>query len=341
MPKAPTINDVATRAGVGVSSAARVLSGNGYAGAATREKVLAAAQELGYVPNRIARSLREGNTRLIGLLTADVENSFYSTVAKHVELVLKEHGYHVVLCNDNDDPKQEAEYLALLEELGVDGLIVTPTPQSRRPLERLQRKGVVIVQIDRRVPGLKADAVLTDNEKASHNAVTFLLDQGHTRIGMLAGPRRVSTGKERYLGYERALAQRGVPLQAELVRHGSFRRDHAIADANALIMSGPRPTALFAANNILAEACVLALRDRGRRIPEDMSLLAFDDMPWMRMMTPALTTVRQPIAEMAVSASQLLLERLREVPDRPTTVVFDTELVVRESVRPKASRSKR
>lgn len=335
----PTIGDVAVRAGVSASTAGRVLSGSGYAGQRTRQKVLAAAEELGYVPNRIARSLRQGSTKMVGLLIADVENTFYSTIAKNVESVLKEAGYHVVLCNDNDDPNEEAEYLTLLQGMGVDGLIVTPTPQSRRPLERLQQKGMVIVQIDRRVPRLSADAVLVDNEAISARAVSHLIECGHPRIGMLSGPERVTTAKGRLAGYKRALEEHRVPWRPELVRYGSFRSDHAIADATELIRSKLRPTALFAANNILAEACVLALREQQMSVPTDMSLLAFDDLPWMSLMNPALTTVRQPIADMASTAAELVLRRLRDRQAKPTTVVFEAELVVRDSIAQRGRRA--
>lgn len=330
-----TIGDVAVRAGVSASTAGRVLSGTGYAGHKTRQKVLAAAEELGYVPNRIARSLRQGSTKLVGLLIADVENSFYSIIAKNVESVLKEDGYHVVLCNDNDDPDEEAEYLTLLQGMGIDGLIVTPTPQSRRPLERLQQKGIVIVQIDRQVPSLHADAVVVDDENISTQAVSHLIDSGHTRIGMLSGPARVTTAKGRLAGYRRALEEHGIPWHPELVRSASFRRHHAIADATELIKSRPRPTALFAANNILAEACILALREQQMSVPADMSLLAFDDLPWMSLMSPALTTVRQPVADMASTAAELLLRRLRDRQSRPTTVQIQAELVMRDSIAPR------
>lgn len=333
----PTIGDVARRAGVSVSTAGRALSGNGYAKQETRQRVLTAAEELGYVPNYIARSLRSRSTKMVGLLIADVENSFYSVIAKNVESVLKETGNHVVLCNHNDDPKEEGEYLTLLESMDVDGLIITPTPQNRRHLERLQNKGMVIVQIDRRVRGLRSDAILVDNQRVAAEAVTHLIECGHTRIGMLTGPARVTTANERLVGYQQALTEHGVAFRPELVRAGSFRRDHAVQDALELIMADPRPTALFGANNILAEACVQALAERRLRVPDDMSLLAFDDMPWMTLMTPHVTTVRQPIADMARSAADLLRRRLSGAGDNPTTVVFDAEFVIRDSVRPPAA----
>jgi DNA-binding LacI/PurR family transcriptional regulator len=328
-----TIADVAGRAGVSVSTAARVLSGRGYAAEETRRLVLEAAKDLGYVPNQIARSLRTRRTNLVGLLVGDVENSFYSIIAKNVESVAKGAGYHVVLCNSDDDPRIEREYLKLLEAMHVDALVVTPTTKNRRSLAHLLDKGVVIVQVDRRVEGLGTDAILVDNEAGAMTAVSSLIEAGHTQIGILAGDVDVPTARQRLAGYERALKEHGVAVRKELIKTGSFHREHAIEDATELIHAVPAPTAVFAANNILAEALLIALDQESLKVPRDMSVVAFDDVQWMSMVEPAVTAVRQPIADIARSAAELVLRRLREGREGPpSTVVFRTELVERASV---------
>jgi DNA-binding LacI/PurR family transcriptional regulator len=192
---------------------------------------------------------------------------------------------------------------------------------------------MAIVQIDRLVPGFESDAVVADNEDASKRAIDYLIDCGHTRIGMLTGPTDVSTAEGRVRGYKRALSERGIPFRAELVRAGSFLRDNAVQEALKLIDAEERPTALFAANNILTEACVLALAERNVRVPSEMSLLGFDDTPWMGLVSPPITTVRQPIAEMATAAAAMLLQRLEDRDLPPRTMVFEGELVLRASVR--------
>ncbi|MGZ8662126.1 MAG: LacI family DNA-binding transcriptional regulator [Actinomycetota bacterium] len=326
-----TVADVAKAAGVSVSTAARVLSGTGYAAEDTRRLVLEAARELGYVPNQIARSLRTNRTQMVGLLIGDVENSFYSVIAKNVESVAKDAGYHVVLCNSDDEPGIEREYLMLLEGMRVDALIVTPTSKNRRYLARLMEKDIVIVQVDRRVEGLQADTILVDNEAGAVSAVTHLIEAGHTRVGILTGDLEVSTASQRLAGYQRALREHGIPIRDALIKSGSFHRDHAIEDATDLIRA--RPTAIFAANNILAEATLIALDQQGLRVPRDVSVAAFDDVQWMSMVEPAVTTVRQPVADMARSAAELALRRLREGHEgRPSTIVFRTELIERASV---------
>ena len=327
-----TVADVAKRAGVSVSTAARVLSGTGYAADDTRKLVHDAARELGYVANQVARSLRTRQTRMVGLLIGDVENRFYSVIAKNVESIAKDAGYHVVLCNSDDDPVIEREYLKLLEGMRVDALIVTPTPKNRRQLARLL-PDIAIVQVDRRVDGLNADAILVDNEAGAASAVSLLIEAGHTHIGILTGNVEIATAAQRLAGYKSVLKESGIPIRQSLIRPGSFHREHAIEDATALIRARPAPTAIFAANNILAEATLVALEQMGMRVPRDMSVVGFDDEQWMSIVNPGLTTVRQPVVDIARSAAELALRRLREgLGSRASTVVFRTELVERGSV---------
>lgn len=331
----PTIGDVAATAGVAVATVTRVLSGRGYASAEARTKVLAAAEQIGYTPNVIARNLRLQKNNTIGLLIADVENGFYSAIAKHVEAVTTAAGHSIVLCNSNDDPAREREYLELLEGIRVAGVILTPTGGNRRRLEQMQRDGIIIVQVDRDVHHLSADLVLVDNERGAYEAVSALLEAGHTRIGILAGKPQVITGRERTEGYLRAHRDRGVPVDPELVRGASFRRDHAVEEARALLELDPPVTAIFAANNVLAEGAMLALKEAELRVPDDISLVAFDDVEWMRMMDRGITAVRQPVADIARSAARMMLRRLGDAEaasEAAATMMFRAELVKRDSI---------
>ncbi len=290
-----TVANVAQRAGVSVATAGRVLSGSGYASEEARRAVLDAAREIGYVPNQIARSLRTRRTQLAGLLIGDVENSFYSSIAKNVESVAKDAGYHVVLCNSNDDAATEKEYLQLLE-----------------------------------------------NAAGARLAVSHLIDAGHSRIGILTGPKDLLTARDRLAGYEQSLSEHGIPIAEELIRAGSFLHDHAVEVATELLRLDPPPTAIFAANNVLAEGCFVALSAAGMKVPKDMSVVAFDDVPWMSMVNPQLTAVRQPVADMARSAAEVLLRRLREDGQRsPSTSVFQSELIIRGSVAPASKKIRR
>jgi LacI family transcriptional regulator len=329
----PTIGDVAAAAGVGVATAARVLSGRGYASAGARTKVLAAVEQTGYVPNVIARNLRLQKSNAIGLLIADVENGFYSSIAKHVESVAKAHGHSIILCNSNDDPAEELQYLALLESIRVAGVILTPTGGNRRRLEQMQRDGIVVVQVDREVRRLAADLVIVDNESGAYDAVSALLDAGHTRIGLLAGRPQVITGSARTEGYARALREHGLEPDQELMRGTSFRHDHAVEEARALLALDPPVTAIFAENNVLAEGCMLALSEADLHVPRDVSLVAFDDVDWMRMLDRGITAVRQPVVDIARTAAKLMIRRLEgEETGAPATVTFHAELIWRDSI---------
>lgn len=334
-----TLVDVARQSGVSVSTASRVLSGQGYVSVQSRQRVQAAAESLGYEPNEVARSLRLNRTRIIGLLVADIENFFYSQVAKGVTSVARAHGYHVVLANSEESRSVEAHQIQMLASLRVDGLIFTPTGGNRRQLEeRFISANVPVVQVDRRVRGLAADVVLTDNIGGAREAVEALIAAGHTRIAILAGSQQVTTGRARLEGYRQALAAHGIPFDDSLVRTGSFTRDSAIQHAQSILDMRPRPTALFAANNILAEGAARALVESQLVVPRDFSIVAFDDAPWMSVLPQPLTTVDQPAREAGGVAATILLERLSGKGDSaPQSVTLSPRLIVRNSVgRPSA-----
>jgi LacI family transcriptional regulator len=334
IPGRPTITDVARLAGVSFTTAGRVLARRGYSSAEARQRVLSAAEQLGYVPNFVARSLRHGRTTTIGLLVADVENSFYSSLAKNVEAVATRAGYFVVLCNSADDPERERELLQVLAALRIAGLILTPTGANRQQLQRFKDDGIAVVQVDRTVERLEADTVIVDNENGAYEAVTALVAVGHRRIGLLAGAERTTTGRDRTRGYCRALEEHGLPVDPALIRGGSFKRERAIEEARALLAIDPPVTAIFAENNILAETCVLAIREAGLTVPGDVSLVAFDDVEWMRMLDNGITTIRQPVADLGRSAAEMLLRRIKGGSSAAATIVYQPTLILRGSVAP-------
>lgn len=229
-----TINDIANRTGVAPSTVSRVLSGNGYSGKKTRDLVLRTADDLAYTPNRVAQSLRLNQTKTLGLVIADVENSFYSRIAKTVETVAKGSGFHVVLCNSNDDPGEERDCLELLVDLRVDGILITPTGKNAAFLRSLLSRGIKIVQLDRQVSKLRCDSVVVNNRKGAEAAVEHLILQGHRRIGLLAGETHVTTGRQRLEGYRLALMKHRIPFDPGFVRESNFLRETALGAAQSL-----------------------------------------------------------------------------------------------------------
>lgn len=329
-----TLVDVARQAGVSRSTASRVLSHSGYASQETRLRVLEAAKALGYRPNRVARSLRMQQTRTIGLLIEDVENSFYAAVARGVERRARDGGYQTVLGNTDGDPAQEKAYLKLFEETRVEGIIATPTGRENLALYRtLIEQGVALVQVDLRIEGFDADRVLIDNVVAARRAVEHLISYGHLKIGVLIDRPRFITVQERLQGYREALAAYGIPFRESLIRTVESRGAAGVRAALDLVHSDERPTAVFTTTNSTAAELVSALQQAGLTCPQDVSIVSFDDAPWMAFFPTPITAVQQPTVYMAQTAAALLLDRLAgDGPKRPTQITLAAELIERRSV---------
>jgi LacI family transcriptional regulator len=325
-----TINDIARRAGVAPSTVSRVLSGNGYAGKNTRELVHRAASDLAYTPNKVAQSLRLNQTNTLGLVIADVENSFYPRIAKTVERVAKRAQFHVILCNSNDDPREEKDRLELLVNLRADGILITPTGKNVAYLRALLSRNIKIVQLDRKVARFRCDSVVVNNRKGAEAAVEHLILQGHRRIGLLAGEIHVTTGQQRLEGYRLALAKHQIPFDPSFVRASNFLRETAIDASRSLFEGTEVPTAVFASNNVLAESCLFVLKELG--LSREVSVVAFDDAPWMQLIDRPLTVVAQPIEELAETAAKLIIQRIQQ-PNKSDaqSIVLEPKLIIRDS----------
>jgi LacI family transcriptional regulator, galactose operon repressor len=304
-----TITDTAIRAGVAPSTVSRVLSGNGYSGRNTRDLELQVADDLAYTLNRVAQSLWLKQTKTLGLVIADVENSFYSRIAKTVKMVAKRAGFYVVLFNSNDGPQEERDCLELLLELRVNGVLITPTDKNAADFRSLVSRNVKIVQLDRKVPKLRCDSVVVNNRKGAEAAVEHLILHGHRRIGLLAGEIHVTTGRQRPKGYRVALAKHQIPFDPSLVRESNFLGKTAIDAARSLFNMAKLPTAVFAANNVLAESCLFVLKEL--RLSRSVSVVVFDDAPLMRLIDRSLTVVAQLIEELAKTAAKLIVQRVQ------------------------------
>lgn len=331
-PRTVTVQDIATRAGVSRATAARALASSGHVSEEARKAVAQAAKMLAYVPNDVARSLRTRRSKVLGLLISDAANPFYAEIADNVTAMARPAGYHVMLCTSGDNPTVEAEYLDLLARTRVDGVIITPTPKAAPRLRLLIDRGIMIVQIDRVALQRKVSSVIVDNEQGARLAVQHLIDAGHERIALITGSTDIMSARARLVGYANTLKANRIAVRDELVRPGSFLADHGRQATLELLKLEQRPTAIFAANNLLAEWCYLTLREEGIRVPEDVSLVAFDEVPWMRIVGPPLTTVRQPVAEMARAAAGMLLGGLSGSPMETKRQMFKTELLIRGSV---------
>lgn len=329
-----TIRDVAARAGVSVSTASRAFNGVGYASVETRQRVLRAARELGYLPHAAARSLKLQRTSTVGLMIADIVNPFYSYLASGVLDCAKRLGYHVVLCATDEDSTTEREYLQVLMEERVDGILAIPTGHNLASWRRAIEMGTQVLLLDRELEGIAADVVLVDNAKGACAAVSYLVGLGHTRIGLLNGPVTTTTGKGRLQGYYDALAAAGLAVDPALIQLHTFKREDGTVATQKLLALPQPPTAIFATNNVLGEAALFALREQGLRVPDDISLVQFDDVPWASLTTPQITVVAQPAYDLGVIGLERLVQRLQgsgEHEHAPFKMMLEPELIVRAS----------
>lgn len=325
-----TINDVAQRAGVSPVTVSRVLNDAPNVHAATRERVAEAIAELGYVPNVAARSLRSRRTRSIALIVPDITNTFWTTVARGVEDAARGQGYTVLLGNSDENPDKQASYLETVAAQRADGVLIAPCDSAAARLALLRERGIPTVVLDRRVAGWDVDTVRGDSVSGAYALTAHLLRLGHRRIALITGTADTSVSQDRLLGYRAALAEAGVAFDAALVRSGNFKQDTAHAETARLLDEGREVSAFFAANNAIALGVIAALRDRRLRIPQDVALVAFDDIAGAAQVFPFLTVAAQPAYEMGATAARLLLGRLLGAAP-PQQVVLPCTLIVRYS----------
>lgn len=333
-PRAITLADVAREAGTSASTASRALSGHGYVAPDVRKRLLDVAERLGYVPNLSARTLKQRTSRVVGVVVSELGNQFYAALAAGIEQTLREANYQMLLLGDNSDAAQELNGVRTFLSMRAPGVILTPVSNSATDL--LVAGGLPVVEVDRRLATSSCDAVVIDNERGARDAVSHLLALGHTRVGLLMARTTWTTDAGRLAGYRAAHAAAGLRVDRRLVVKIATHAADASARIAALI-ERERPTAIFAANNLLAEQAWQVLRKRELAIPRDVSLVAFDDVPWMGMVQPGITAVAQPTFEMGRRAALLLLRRLEDPTCGRTVEVLEPRLVVRGSTRSPAT----
>ena len=314
MPSMPgTISDVARRAGVSEATVSRVINGNYPVAAATRDRVMAAVHDLGYVTNALARALTTSTTGTVGVILHDVADPYFAEIVHGINEVAEATGRLVVLGSSRRDPGREIAYIEMLRGQRVDAVILAggyvENDEFLLALEEqaraLRAQGSRLVLCGR-YP-IRADSVVPTNAEGAFELTTHLLAAGHRRIAHLTGPERLSTSRDRLDGYRGALAAFGLAFDADLVVNGDFSRDGGYTACRLLLEGRPPFTAVFAANDLMAAGALTALREAGRRVPEDVSLVGFDDLPLSRDLNPALTTMAVPMREMGRRSMELAL----------------------------------
>lgn len=336
-----TMRDVAHHAGVSIATVSHVINGTRPVSDELRERVRQSMDALNYQRNTLARALRSRRSDMIGVIVPDTSNPFFAEVAQGIENVGLEHEYSLLLCNSDNDLGRLLLHTKNLSSKRVDGLIFATSGDDFEAVREELRNDIPIVVVDLNTLGFPTDAVLFDNHRGGWLATRHLLDLGHRRIACITGPSRQSIRRDRELGYRQALAEASAPVDETLVREGDFRPDSAYRHALDLLRLPDPPTAIFAANDLMAMGVLRATRELGVVVPDQLSVVGFDDIALAAFTTPALTTISIPKVEMGQAAARMLLQRV-EKPDKPIEqLVLEIELIVRESTAPLAALSSR
>jgi LacI family transcriptional regulator len=327
-----TIKDVAKRAGVSPATASRVAGNYGYVSAENRQKVRKAIRELGYKPNRIARSMVTKSTQSVGLVVTDIQNPFFAQLARAIEEVTWEHGYTLILANTDESVERENAILTVMQEKRVDGLILVPaSSQANSTRTDLFIQGMPMVLLDRASDGIEVDTVLVDNENGAYQAVSSLIEFGHTRIGMVVDSLDITTNVERMAGYRSALRDHGLPIDDHLIISCQHTRQSAYAVTANVLEQPDRPTALFTAFNFITIGTLRAIQEAGLQIPDDISIVGFDEVDWYELNYPQLSAVTQPVTDLGRVAAERLIARLKGDKNMAHEIRLKTKFVLRQS----------
>lgn len=325
-----TMADVARAAGVSPATVSRVLNGHPRVDAVLVQRVQEAAAAVNYVPNGAGRALRRQRSDMWAAIIPDVHNAFFTHVVEAFEGVANTDGYSVVLCNSREDAAREQDYIATAIAHQVSGVLIAATSAGTR-LTALERAGIPVVTIDRRVSAFAGDTVTVDGRMIGHLAADHMVAQGCRTPLLVTGPPNVTSTADREHGFLATMAEQEVDVPHDRVLHTGLRGEDAREQVSDLLTRRPEIDGVFAANGPLTSAAYLALRENGRRLPDDVVLVGVDDDDWTRLVTPSVTVVAQPVGQVGTWAGQLLLARSRQSSLENARITLDPTLVVRES----------
>jgi len=305
-----TLADIAKEAGFSINTVSRALNGKSDVREETRQIILEAARRLEYYPDRLARGLRQQATHVLGLVVSDVANPFFGALVKSISAVARSRDYHLLLQDTDESPIREKEAVEVLLAERIDGVLICPVQEDTTAIEKLVRSGIPVVLIGRRFQDLPVDYVVPDDTQGGRLAAEHLLQLGHRRIGMINAPERISSARERYEGFVEAHQAYGLSIEPELVRSDVVDHIAGYRETAALLEQMPEVTAIVAYSDFVAFGVARAIWERGLRIPEDISLIGFDDTPLATCLPVPLSTVRSPIQELGVEAIEVLCSKI-------------------------------
>ncbi len=327
----PTIYDIAREANVSIATVSKVINGIGRVSDATRKRVLQIVADLNFEPNVVASALAGGNTRTIGLLLPDVNNPYFSEIVRGAEDEAFGRGYSVLICNTDHNAKKEHEYIRTLRQKQMDGIAIATGSTPAQTIEELVEGKIPVVLLSRSILGASVATVAVDSYAGGRLAAEYLISLGHKAVGYLSEPLTVTSSVERLRGFQEVMDEHG--------RTTVLSSDHGFGITTgqrmaAQLLSNPEITALFGANDQLAVGALQACREMGRKVPEQISVVGFDDTVFAKIVTPTLTTVAQPMYQMGAQTLRLLIEAIETGVQPTKSIVFPPELMIRESAGP-------
>ncbi|WP_114571956.1 LacI family DNA-binding transcriptional regulator [Exiguobacterium flavidum] len=332
MENKPNIQDVAKKAGVSIATVSRVINNQGGVRRVTEEKIQRAIEELGYIRSAAARTMKRKDTKTIGVIVPDIQNPFFPLLMAGIEQKASERDYFTILSSTNESPVIEEKIIRNFLERGVDGIIITTANEDGEYLKVLEEQGVPVVAVDRSIKKFDVDTVLVDNVKGAYQAVQRLILQGHRKIGIIRGPQHTTPGLERYIGYQKALEDYGIPLDESYVVDGDFSEASGYTATSELYHLRDKPTAVFSSNNMMTIGCMKALDALDWRLGEEVAFIGFDDVDIATFLSPKLSVVARPMYAIGEIAFTLLHDRIHFKEDLPKRkYLLSPELITRQS----------
>ena len=331
-----TMQQIASRAEVSLGTVSHVINGTAVVREKLRQRVLEAINSLGYQPSQLARGLRRNQTSMLVMIIPDITNPFFPAVVRGVEDVAYKRSYRLVLCNTDNDASKELSYLNEMSSYRPAGWLVIPATDSKmaKHMKAFSTSGPPVICLDRQPEGWGGDTVLVANEEGAYNATCHLLRAGHRHLAVITGPLHLANAVDRLKGFQRAVKEAGVRIEPEYMPEARFDRQSGYEAAMRLLRMLPRPTAIFACNDMMAYGVLSAARELNVRCPEELSIVGFDNLDFTEFTAPPLTTVQQPGYQLGATAARILLERIDGSQAPHKTIVLPTALKIWNSVGP-------
>jgi LacI family transcriptional regulator len=326
-----TMKQVAEKAGVSTTTVSHVINNTRVVSEDARERVLSVIQELRYIPSAVARSLKNDRTHTIGMMIPNNSNPYFAELIQGIEDASFELGYNIILCNSYDDPKKQAAYIRVLMEKRIDGLILVSSGSDEDLSMLLANEVIPKVLVDREVTGVAADLIEADHVQGAYEATRYLISLGHKRIACVAGPDTLLPSGGRVAGYQRALKEAGITVCDDFVVHSDFTSEGGFNAFQKLLTLDSKPTAIFASNDLMAIGGICAANQAGVKIPQDLSVIGYDDIALASFSTPPLTTIAQPKYQIGQLTAKTLVERISNPDSQVRRTMLTPELVIRQS----------